>query len=211
MIALSYVMGMTGSIARLRECIKAVLIESACVHCVSSPMPTTYRDAVFKLCLCDGASGLTRAHSLSQLLQGDISQDVVDVYVPLGRAFDQEEWASAVALLLVPRRIRPFPRTRWCNSLMALSEVGLLAATHNLLDRAGRRWLGVDATQSTGLSSTLHSAVDRLVLDTAADRRKAWELSDSEEEGGRQVKGRVPDHFVGGPIGAPIGPPIGPL
>ena len=171
-IHLSLYMESGGQVSAFRAAIKYTLLDKVHVH--DAPPPPSdhprcvHRDLVFHMLIDQSTKeGRARTHALKQRLQGDIQSDVIDVYVIGGReAFDAEEWADATSYDLFPRQIRPFPRTRWLQTLVPVREWALLGNVHHLLKHAGIHWLG-----QTGKPSQ-----------AASKPKTTWALSPSDDE-----------------------------
>ena len=82
-----------------------------------------------------------------------------------------------VSLLLYPAKIPPIPRQRWANSLHSQGEYTLLANVHNILQRAGPRWL----QRVSGEVPPVLRPLDPILDAPARCRDSAWEF-DSDGE-----------------------------
>ena len=183
-IAASLVQSMNSHI--LREEIENVLLAS--VH-PTDIMPNrhgeaaAYRKAILDLCIpsCDNTS-IKRRASLEVLLPGDFCSDVILWYVPNLQHCNVGLWAKKVARLLFPGRIPPIPRQRWANSLASQCEYTLLANVHNILGRAGPRWLSRISGETVQAPRKLSAVLDGA---TQSSRREpfGWDFdSDAELE-----------------------------
>ena len=179
MIAASLVQNQNSYI--LRQEIEKVLLASVCLTTV---MPaedsecmwrrTALFDAVFP---GRAAAVVKRRAQLELLLHGDFSHDLVLWVVPCVASADVTLWAKKVAWLLYPAKIPPIPRQRWANSLHSQGEYTLLANVHNILQRAGPRWL----QRVSGEVPPVLRPLDPILDAPARCRDSAWEF-DSDGE-----------------------------
>ena len=131
----------------LRNCLRDTLLESCLgVRDVALHGPgegdRVHLAAVLDLCLPATGDGARRRARPMVLLSADISQEEFYLRVPgfPGNGFSVMGGATETAELLLPSAIPPFPRHRWVNHLLPISSWALLFV-HNLLPRAGHRWL----------------------------------------------------------------------
>ena len=139
-----------------------------------------HRKALLDLCLPKrDVTSVKRRACIDLLLPGDFASDVIIWYVPNMQMFNVGLWAKNVARVLFPGRIPPILRQRWANALLSQCEYTLLSNVHNILGRAGPRWLqrisGEKVQDPRQLSAVLDGA-------TPECRREplGWEFNDSD-------------------------------
>jgi len=174
-ISLALVMENSGCSASYRACVVDVLLQSIDVVLNAEPHGpghpcSKYLQCVLSLCLPGTPVGQRSATALRALLTSDITRERISLRV-VGGAIDQKMWARSVAALLLPRSIVLFPRHRWINSFESVNQVALLGMIHNILPRAGLKWLGEMRLKDVGASP-----------ESVAPKVQAWALSESEDD-----------------------------
>ena len=183
-IAVGLYMKQSGQATSMRKCIADTLLHG--VHDVIDAPPLEphhesciFLDGLLCLCLPNSECGRSRHEQPMKELPGDARQDVIVLRVPGSGAdgFDLTTWlrgwAARVSRLLLPCAISVFPNHRWVNSLGTLSELPLLGGVHNVLTKAGCKWLsGVPLSDTCGRP------------DARQSNGCAWDilLSDSDDE-----------------------------
>ena len=175
-VAMSLIMGGAGEADAFRESI-AQALQILVVEILNlPPLPEShpqniYLDVLLKQCLPGSDEGLRRAGQLKLLLTSDVRESLIRPRV-VGGQLDVVAWSRGVAELLVPGRIRTFPRHRWCNSLASIANYALLGAVHGVLQPATQLWLG-DKSQPR-------------------QAQLQWTLSESEDDCGAKAAAIVP-------------------
>lgn len=182
-----------GAPASFRACIAEVL-EASVRQCDAARPPAdhrraVHRDALLSLVLPDTKAGRARAAELRLLFTGNLESDHIDVHIP-GQALDVKAWALRLSHALLRRSVGVFARHRWCNSLACLSEFALLSGVHDILFRAGQRWLAISAGKPAPV------ILVREESDVAVGEADAWELSQSEDASASQNDGEPADAIV---------------
>ena len=114
-IAFSLVQRMNVAPSTFRECLAKVLEASVQVKVGVEPPSAAapkavLRDSLLKFTLAETQAGRARMEKLQLLLHGDIRCTEIDYCVHDGVVFDKKKWARALAALLYPAAIQPFPR-----------------------------------------------------------------------------------------------------
>jgi len=183
-VAVGLYMKQSGQARSMRRCIADTLFHGVDNVIDAPPLEPHHESRIFLdglLCLClpNSECGRSRHEQLMEELSGDVRQDAIVLRVPGSGAdgFDLTTWlrgwAARVARLLLPCAISVFPNHRWVNSLGTLSELSLLGGVHNVLTKAGCKWLsGVPLSDTCGRPATRQS------------NGCAWDilLSDSDDE-----------------------------
>ena len=165
LIATALAMDPAGMVKELRGCIEEVLLESLLPVVDGPRLPdghesVQYLRALLHLCLPPTEGGSQRCCFLLSLLTSDVREPYIQLRVPGGAAnICTKTWARNVSHALLPRSIGVFARHRWCNSLPTVQPFVLIANIHDLLYRAGVRWLRHGAV--AGLKPPSHPQVER--------------------------------------------------
>ena len=176
-IALALSLAPGGAMDSLRTVIAEILQRSLVVHKVLPPLPhhahAQRRDEFLKLLLPATPLGLQRKVTLQTSMHGDLDADEI-VLCKIGGAAEEErkQWAKEVAVALLPHNIQTFSRTRWLNRVDSISDVALLAGTHNLLQRALPVWHRYMKGEK----------LSRIFSAMPAAASSNWNISDSESE-----------------------------
>ena len=151
-VAVGLYMKQSGQARSMRRCIADTLFHGVDNVIDAPPLEPHHESRIFLdglLCLClpNSECGRSRHEQLMEEFSGDVRQDAIVLRVPGSGAdgFDLTTWlrgwAARVARLLLPCAISVFPNHRWVNSLGTLSELSLLGGVHNVLTKAGCKWL----------------------------------------------------------------------